>query len=96
MENASLLSFAEAAAVFEKMYPVRNAGIEAEVKITEVRFGYARITEQNQNGSGLMAPVWDFFGVITGANGDVIDDPEESLLTVNAMDGSVIDRNLGY
>jgi hypothetical protein len=43
-----------------------------------------------------MVPVWDFFGVITGANGDITDDPERSLLTINAVDGSIIDRDLGY
>lgn len=60
-----------------------------------------RVKEQNAEGSGLIIPVWDFFGSYYRS-----DDPEgttpqgsdgyESLLTINAIDGSIIDRSSGY
>jgi len=96
VQDARLLAFDEAMAVFEKMYSVKNAGIQADVKITIIRFGYARITEQNRGGSALLVPAWDFFGVVIGGNGAASDDPERSLLTVNAVDGSIIERERGY
>lgn len=104
-ENASLLDFSEIISVFEKMLPITYGYLDEEgtadelhVKITEVRLGLMRITEQNSRDSGLLIPVWDFFGTTT-----VIPDEGESytneintLLTINAIDGSVIDRSLGY
>ena len=99
VEDAALLSFADAMAVFEKMYVVEMDGQEMDVTVNDIRLGYTRILEQDKLGSGLLVPVWDFFGVITDKSGDevtVIDDPEDSLLTVNAIDGSIIDRDFGY
>ncbi|NLB41770.1 MAG: hypothetical protein GX815_05815, partial [Clostridiales bacterium] len=87
--NSRLLSFEEVIALFEKMYLVKNAGIKADVKITDIRLGYTRITEQNRSASAILIPVWDFFG-ITVNDGTVTDDPEESLLTINGIDGSII------
>lgn len=50
-----------------------------------------------------MIPVWDFFGSMTSEseyNGETESntskDPNESFLTINAVDGSIINRNLGY
>ncbi|NLB41973.1 MAG: hypothetical protein GX815_06875, partial [Clostridiales bacterium] len=93
--NSRLMSFEEVIALFEKMYLVKNAGIKADVKITDIKLGYTRITEQNRSASAILIPVWDFFG-ITVNGGTVTDDPEESLLTINGIDGSIIDRELGY
>lgn len=53
-----------------------------------------------------MIPVWDFFGKITYQTeepGKAVQDPEmtedylgQSFLTINAIDGSIIDRSAGY
>jgi hypothetical protein len=46
-----------------------------------------------------LLPVWDFRGYIQREyNGDSIPDwfDHYTLLTVNAVDGSIIDRDLGY
>lgn len=66
-------------------------------------FGYMRIKEKNNSDVGTLVPVWDFFGskVMTSTRDnedmtDVADGPHDSWFTVNAMDGSVIDRDLGY
>ena len=94
--DSALLSFADMMGIFEKMFTVANAGLNKTVTIQNIRFGYARIAEQNKVDSALLVPAWDFFGTVEDANGTVIDDPEKSLFTINAIDGSIIDRSLGY
>ena len=53
--------------------------------------------------TGLLVPVWDFFGSrkVEGdydgnSYSDITDYPNWSFLTINAVDGSIIDRDLGY
>lgn len=107
VENANVIPFDDVMNVFEKMLMVKYArqdGQRVEFEITEIRFGLTRITEQNKRDSGLLIPVWDFFGkqtqYIDQGNGktmeSVRDTPYWSLLTINAIDGSIIDRSLGY
>lgn len=104
-ENSTLRDFSEITSVFEKMFPITYGFLNEEgtdyklqVKITEMRLGLMRITEQNSRDSGLLIPVWDFFGDVTilPYKGDPYPSRSGSLLTLNAIDGSVIDRNLGY
>lgn len=107
VENANVKSFDDVMNVLEKMLTVKYArqdGGRVEFEITGIRFGLTRITEQNKRDSGLLIPVWDFFGKYTQyidqGNGKtmecVMDEPYRSLLTINAIDGSIIDRSLGY
>ena len=99
VEDAALLSFADAMDIFEKMYAVKMDGRELDVAVSDIRLGYTRILDQGELGNGLLVPVWDFFGVVTEKWGDEIDIrdwPEYSLLTINAIDGSIIDRDFGY
>lgn len=106
-EYVFLLPFTDIQAVFEKILPKKYADwdeeISAEVyyEIDEVKLGYMRVREKGNTEKGTMIPVWDFFGsetIIYGDSGDmsVKAGPYESLLTINAMDGTVIDRSLGY
>ena len=72
--------------------------------IDTITFGYTRIyqpyvTEEE----GILVPVWDFFGektaypeIETYPYTSNYVTPAKSLLTINAIDGSVIDRSLGY
>ena len=49
--------------------------------------------------SGLLIPVWDFYGyeTITYADGQTLTMPDVySMLTINAVDGSIIDVKKGY
>ena len=94
--DSALLSFDDVMAVFEKMYLVNNDGLKQTVTINQIRLGYTRIAEQDKDGSGILVPVWDFFGAVTDENGNTKDDPYASLLTVNAIDGSIINRDMGY
>ena len=95
-EDAALLGFEDVMAIFGKMYLVNNDGLKQTVSVNEIRLGYTRIAEQDRDGSGLLVPAWDFFGTVTDENGNTKNDPYASLLTVNAIDGSIIDRGMGY
>ena len=95
--------------IYEKMMVVTNAdNMQYEnsrvYNIDRIVLGYARIYEPSTDAhTGIMIPVWDFFGSMTSEseyNGETESntskDPNESFLTINAVDGSIIDRNLGY
>lgn len=88
-------TFEEIKNIFEKMVIVANAqeGVQVFIEIDRVVLGYARISEADSYDTGLLIPVWDFQGRRTYGNGLT---DYGSLLTVNAIDGSVIDRSLGY
>lgn len=102
-DNAALLPFSHIQGVFEKMIIIGNSyymETGADMNITEARLGLMRIYEQNNTSSGLLIPVWDFFGTLTTYSeaGEAYIQKQTGLvwLTVNAVDGTVIDRSLGY
>ncbi len=103
--NASaMLPYEDIQNTFEKMIPVFNnfydysdQGVTCDMYVTEVRLGLMRITEKNRGTSALVIPVWDFMGYTNDSqNGIDGKDGYRSLLTINAIDGSIIDRALGY
>lgn len=107
IEDTAMLPFSKIQGVFEKMIIASteyDADADVELNISEVRFGLARITEQDELVSGLLVPVWDFFGTRTTyyENNDgqrdsyTHKDTTHPWLTVNAIDGTVIDRSMGY
>lgn len=110
-ENANVLSYRDAMNVFDTMALVVNAwegyadgnpnltGID--IKVDHIRFGLTRVTEQNKRNSGLMVPCWDFFGTVnyvmeTDGQTRMFEDGPVPVLTINAIDGSIINRSLGY
>lgn len=99
VEASGLKSFEDIQKTFEKMVLVTNAedyvleNTKTQVEINQVILGYARISEANSYDTGLLVPVWDFIGVKTESNGSKT---TGSMLTINAIDGSVIDRSVGY
>ncbi len=95
-EDSALLPFEDAMYIFGRMYLAANDGAAQTVTVDQICLGYTRIAEQGRAGSGILVPAWDFFGTVTDENGNTKNDPYASLLTVNAIDGSVIDRDMGY
>jgi hypothetical protein len=110
-ENSNLLTFQNITDVFDTMSLVKNAWDgyseynpdlkSIDIKVNELKLGLTRVTEQNKRDSGLLVPVWDFIGTtayISEANGQTttMDDGPIPILTINAIDGSVINRSLGY
>ncbi len=93
------------------LYNVYEAdGNEDIIKIDEVRLGYMAIPEKGDISNYRLIPVWDFIGptwsdeeyaAITNPQyleegSSQIPNEDISYLTINAIDGSIIDRNLGY
>ena len=92
-------SFDEVRGTFEQMVTVANAKVDSDldsdvvIEIDRVVLGYARISEADSYDTGLMVPVWDFQGKKTDEYGT---EYKGGIMTINAIDGSVIDRSLGY
>ena len=108
-ENLNLMSFEEIMKIYEKMMIIQNADVlnyenKREYRIDRITFGYSRIYEPSTSSqTGLLVPVWDFFGSFSGTSeyeGVQYDHTNtakyQSYLTINAVDGSIIDRDLGY
>ena len=101
----SLLPFEKIKGIFESMIVVKNKQVEdgtllydKNITVTEIRLGLMRIIEKDNNDTAYLVPVWDFFGTYDSDGGTLVigKDGYETLLTINAVDGSVIDRSLGY
>ena len=106
-ENVAVISFVEARDIFNKqimysIYPHEDR--ETKIAINEARLGYMVIPEKDDLSSYRTIPVWDFIGPFCTdqeeideliAYGIDLTDPV-SYLTINAIDGSIIDRDLGY
>lgn len=106
-EYVFLLPFSEIQDIFEEMILKKYGDIYGDVDkmnleffIDEVRLGYMRVFEKGSPMEGEMVPVWDFIGteVFYPAGKEPMEDalPYASRLTINAMDGTIIDRDLGY
>lgn len=73
-----------------------------DIEISRVTLSLHRIIEQNSNESGLLVPAWNFYGkqISTLNDPDGYSEPIETLnqsfLTINAIDGSIIDISKGY
>lgn len=102
MEKAKLISFEKIKKTFEKMIVTVNAQNqedkeEVAITVDKVILRYMRISEKDSFDTGLLVPVWEFLGkkkYKTDTYGNNTTDV--SLLTINAIDGSVINMSLGY
>ncbi|MBR6571513.1 MAG: hypothetical protein IKK75_13775 [Clostridia bacterium] len=74
---------------------------KVSVTVDEIRLGYMRVLSRNQADVYELIPVWDFVGRVymdNTATGRHVEHSwaQNSLLTINAIDGTVIDRTYGY
>jgi len=99
VENAAIKSFEDVRDTFEKMMIVTKAGkyTTKVYDIDRVRLSYSRISEADSYDTGLIVPVWDFYGYYESASdGIIISKGNATALAINAIDGSIIDPDLGY
>jgi hypothetical protein len=117
VENATLMPFDDIAAKFEQQMQLKWEPQAKDEYTTDIAFAvdhvsleYQRVAEQNETGTGLLVPVWNFYGtsVTTYNLGDTSDGSDTadarksgfsepvSLMTINAVDGSIIDIVQGY
>lgn len=78
--------------------------------INKIKLGYAKVIQPNSNLDYITVPAWDFYGYfkvkyVRGIEEPALNENNEftsesnyalSFLTLNAIDGSVINRDLGY
>ena len=106
-ENCALLTFDQIMNVAETIFPLRYAHLEREYKdirmnVDRITLSYMVVLSRNNSAYCEIIPVWDFFGTAEyrrEKNGEVIvawNEPFQSLLTISAIDGTIIDRNYGY
>jgi len=106
-EDSVLLPFDQIMQVAASVMPLKYAPwehwyVDNRVEVAGIRLGYARVMRPDAPGQFMLTPVWDFYGSVQlrkQKGGKVIagwDSPFESLFTINAIDGTVIDRNYGY
>ena len=104
-ENPELLSFNQVIDIAKSISPLQYAYFESDfahvhIYIDRITLGYMRVRNWNDPTQYQLIPVWDFFGYaqyedesgqISGQKTAYI-----SQLTINAIDGTVIDRSYGY
>ena len=100
-ETPQLLSFEQIMQVAETILPLKLAYLEQEGKsvhaqVYRITFGYARVDCMDTLYQYKLVPAWDFFGVVEDSSRKEYAFDNYSLLTINAIDGTVIDRNYGY
>ena len=107
ISNVKLMDFDSIIRIYGQMMEISNADLSADEKlrtyhIRRITLGYGRIYDPTvDNAAGLLVPVWDFFGEfdVEGDGYQIQNSGEHStrsFLTVNAIDGTLIDRELGY
>ncbi len=99
-ENVPLLPFSQIMEIFSGVAPMSIASAErAEsnlLSIDRIVLGYMCVPIKSDVTRYQMIPVWDFFGDRTVNGKSHVDEVMESWLTINAIDGTVIDREYGY
>jgi hypothetical protein len=106
-ENTAIRPWNEIESVFEKMIVIKNAIYQdidtykaVTIDITHAVLSLQRIMERDSYATGLLVPVWNFFGTTTYVQTD--GEPMElqcgymPLISINAIDGSVVDVSMGY
>ena len=104
VEDSSLLSFDEMMKVFTGTFLVANQWSNSSAQLVfhvdKIRLGYTRVREEGVYDKGLLVPAWDFYGEVVFDTGGEIPESrsmyDESMFTINAIDGSIIDRQQGY
>lgn len=105
-DNTAMLPFEDVEKIIEQMFRVKhephpNSTSIYEYEIDRIALSLRRVMEQDNVENGLLIPVWDVYGFHWYSEPD-IDLPKvrftskQSLLTINAIDGTIIDLSKGY
>jgi hypothetical protein len=103
-ENAKLLDLDQILNLFKKDVMLMRWSSQADLKMTfninTIRLSLMLVRQKDSPDELMLLPVWDFIGTETwhysDGNESTTSFSNASFLTLNAVDGSVIDRNLGY
>ena len=98
-EDCELLSFEQIMEIFGVIAPMTIQPYEYEANnnlyINRAVLGYMCVQERDNPFAYRLVPVWDFFGERTIGR-ERYHIHNWSYLTINAIDGTIIDRDLGY
>ena len=97
-ENVEMISFEKVQSIIEEQIMMKHADtkdIEVRQKVVSVDLGLMCVRKPNDNSSFTMVPVWDVYEIWEEAiiESDLWADTE---LTINAIDGSIINRGYRY
>ena len=100
-----LLPFPQIMDIFGAISPLTIASMEGDsvamsaghnrLNIYEIRLGYMPVRLKNDPNTWILRPIWDFFGTRSFAR-EKYDWLGDSRLTIDALDGTIIDRQFGY
>lgn len=114
VERASLLPFSSILTVAKSLLGVVNEPLESDLEtysaytivIDHITLSLQRIPDANSVETGLLVPVWSFYGqehyFLSGGTevqrtvSEPVDLREEPYLSVNAIDGSVVSKTQGF
>ena len=105
VSGAAMKPFSEIKDTFEKMAPMMTAHeiseFSVEVTVTKIELSYIRIAEKDSFDTGYAVPVWGFCGTRTivtdsGDRMEISGSMQNLLMSINAIDGSVIVPGAGY
>ena len=108
--DANLMSFDAAMERFEQMVQVKYEGImkdpgygnilSMEVQVDRIELSLERVAQPDNIDGGLLVPVWSFYGSVLCTRPedsfDYVFDHAMPFLTLNAVDGNLIDPMKGY
>lgn len=106
-KNVKLMDFDSIIKIYEQMMEITNADMmdyynKVVYHTKKIKLGYSRIYDPTVNSkTGILVPVWDFFGgydseSVEYTSKDSGEHSNQSFLTINAIDGTIINRELGY
>lgn len=105
-DNVSTLSIEEIKNIAKKQLGTIFSSFDGShfnVSIEEAKLGMSMLQQKDSSKEYLVIPVWDFIGnyvqTLHTKEGDteiIKDESSYSLLTINAIDGSIIDRGVAY
>ena len=99
-DNVEPLAFDKIAEIIEKQltgYINQTMETPQNLLIDKIELSMMRIKKVNSENEFYLVPVWDCYGKQTDENSGGQQNVDNfSFLTVNALDGSIINRSLGY
>jgi hypothetical protein len=106
-ENTAMQPWSAIQDVFERMIFIKHVAYmdtdmftSVTIDITHVSLSLQRVMERDSYTTGLLVPAWNFYGTMTCAQADgdplVLQCGYTPFISINAIDGSVVDVNQGY
>ena len=107
-ENVAIMSYDEIKEIAKSQLQRSQTADEFElsqngsktIEINRIVLNMMRVAKKDSSDNYYYLPVWDLLGPTVVSAGEDLEDStiisEKSFLTINAIDGSIIDRGLGY